>query len=448
MPYVWAAVLTAALAATASAQTGAEWEAYQRRLVEQRRQAAERYDQWQQHRDERYDRWRQPPEGRFDGEAIDLPDGVVPGGRYSLDLPFGRISVNVQSPQGGRGRGWLPGNYSSAYELVRKLQDPLRDLQILFQRAGQQELRNQILESRTASERLKEALAAQQPPEVIHERFVEFDRFWHQAWLHISQRQDLGAAVQQKANSVNDYDNLLHEVIRIAPHEPYDRVTGLALARQLMQATEGMLDEVERGSRDVPWAGAILRNAQRVHGHARDLFQTIYDNAGFVAVQDDFAQFDRAWHEFTERVDGARPLGRGFHEMRRYVWKIHNDLHSVLTVDTPIYVDHALAARIARQIERSAEHLAEDLRYESGRDARWLAYDARELSRAAGMLADAARGSERDLSSANRGAVEAWETLSGGVDRSQPPISPHARRVVEELGGQMVRLAEALGVAP
>ncbi|MBW3542290.1 MAG: hypothetical protein KY476_18640 [Planctomycetes bacterium] len=424
-----------------------EWDEFLESVLDDRRQDEGRYDRWLRERDERYRGWRQPPaDDRPPQFDFGIRSGDVPAGQYYLNLPFGRFGIQVEPDD--QPPSWASGVYHHAYRLVSTLQEPLRDMQILAEREGLKELRDAVLNARTSSETLKKSLERAVDPETIRADYQRFDEQWHQIAFRLERSADVPEQIHVRARTIARYDDQLHQIIRIAPAEPFDRLKVAALSRRLAEITGHLLDDLDEEARRDPTLRSLLRNAERVHRLAEDFHQSVRENAGFVAIAEEFSQFDTAWHSFLERVRGHHGVSGHIGRVTEDVWQVHNDLHKELYLEAPVHGGpHSRVEALVKSLARTAEHFHDELRYaERPHD--------RSLVRAADDFADAAEDLHEELEDRGRPervheltaeVFQHWRTIAGALRRFDQRRDAHLLRVAAELGATLQELQRALG---
>ena len=419
-----------------------DWKRYLGDILDRRSRSESRYRDWDRGRREYYEQHRHPDEFKGGG-VIELDDSSVPAGRYGLNLGGLNFSVNVRDP-GSPGRGAL----GDVHRITSRMEQPLQDMHVwLHQRGVIDRFQPQMNEAR---EFIDSMIEHSEDDDVTYEQlqqlYVGFDERWHQLTYRL-QSIEMDGYMAGLFNSVQQNDEMLHQILQVAQGPVYDRPQVVALTQHLATTTARLADEVDWDALNVRGAERIRRQIERVAGLAEDLHYAAADNRGFTAVLQEYQEFDTAWHRLEEFARNSDDLGRRVQGFIREIWSIDQQLHQQLMIDPPVYNSLQRLTHLSARVVESAEHLVQELRYEFGRR------EGRELSRSAQDFASAARvlhddfAESRQLDQIQRSldnATVTWQRLEQDLQRLERERYRHSWDVAEQLRTDVDRLTAEL----
>ncbi len=366
-----------------------EWKTYQNRIEQSRAESEKRYERWRSEQGKTNQTWREAPNSDRD-RFLDVPDSGLKPGSYTLRLPFGlNVRLNVpDDPQASKGApAWGERTYGDVYQRARQISDHLQELHRDIRRKGPADLTAEAAHIHTQAVEVTNAVAARRPNAEMRTRFTEFDRLWHPFVHRIGREADIGSSVQRRVSIVDQLEDGLHQILRISPAAPYNRVLVAALTSELQQTTSALLKELKIDPRRTFDLRTITLWAQRVKQHAADLNATVAQDAPLATIVEEYEEFDRTWHRLLQQARLSPEVDAHVRRMARQVRQVDLQLHKELYVNVPIISDRQQLIHLSAAIAKSGDLLANELDDETGRarqelvdEARSFAYTARDLN--------------------------------------------------------------------
>ncbi len=423
------------------------WEQYRQRMNEVRERQYQRYEDWNRRQQGYYQERRRPGDQTDQGGfQIELRDRSIPPGDYRVQLPFGiqaHVSVQGQNPPPGpQSRpAWGGSFYAQVDDLTRRINKDLQDIRYGVRQSNHAHLNERVDETLAAAEQLHRLAQERTQEARLREQYDVFDDAWRHLAHELATHDYLNASwLRQEVTNVGQYENSLSQLLRIGDRPVYDRMRVAALTRQLRDATEHLLDDVQIEARDNPQVELLRRRVDRVRRLAAELEQSVAQGVSYRNVVEEYEDFDRAWRQLLASAQQVPEINPHLRTLGRRVRTIDTELHRELKVNPPVVVDPAHVRNLAQSVARQADHLADDLRYgvtnrdrEVVRTAQEFAAVARSLERAVATLDD-------DEDRAAQAARQHWESLEKEMQSLRGERFEHAREMASALEKDLDRL--------
>jgi hypothetical protein len=330
--------------------------------------------------------------------------------------------------------------------LSRRISDDLRDIRYGVYQTRRTELQQQVDEAAVAAGELQQAARQRSPQEQLRERFQAFDQTWHQLAHELANQNYLNASwIRREVETVSQNDNALHQMLHVGAAPVYDRVRVAALARQLVDATEHLLEDVKLESRNDPQADILRRRVERVRRLAADLEQAVAQDAALGSIVQEYEAFDQAWHRLLALGRQMPELDDHLRQMGRRIREIDLELHRELKVNPPVVIDPAHVRQLAENVARQADHLADDLQYSLGERDRDVLRMADDFAAAARDLQRAVAAPDQDAAAAAQAAQRYWKALYGRINQLRGDRVQHAQERSAALDQDLDRLLTQVG---
>jgi hypothetical protein len=430
----------------APAQTA--WDQYRQQLEQMRTRQQQRYEDWRGQQETTYEKRRGSiNQSGGSGFQLNLEDSSIPPGDYQVQLPFG-IQARVRV-QGGAAPTQNPppptplggAFYAQLDSLTRNITRDLRDIRYGVYQSKYEHLRHHVDETIAAAEQLHRRTHERAGNTQLHEQFSTFDDSWHRLVHELAQHNYLNAPwLRQEVSNITQFDNTLHQLLRVGDRPIYDRMRVAALARQLADTTKHLFEDAAHESRDNPQFEVVRRRADRVRRLASDLEEAVARGAAYSTVVEEYSEFDQSWHRLLATAQQIPEASRDLERLSRRIRAIDTELHRELKVNPPVVVTREQLQSLAESVARQADHLAEDVHRDVGDRNRDVARMADDFSAVARSLQRAVASPEDDEVNAARLTQQHWKTLEDHLQSTRSDRLEHARETASSLGRDVDRL--------
>ena len=280
------------------------------------------------------------------------------------------------------------------------------------------------------------------PP--IEDDFRQLDSHWRLLSHRLQRTYGLGDACLQHAGRLNELDQALCRRFRIPPQ--IDRVELARVMASLASELETLLEDVGVELSRSPLRAQLLVEGRKVAQQAGLVSAALTEGTAYGAVVEEYKRFRRLWYPFAARLRSVD--NRYLERTVRRVWQHDAAAHELLWLERTI--DPQQLLHVTSTLRKSMDELFD----------RVTLNQLIELRRVDELLPIASElyglceyfvicvedGEEPDmLAEAYRDIEEAWP---GFQDRFRPIQSEAVQQTLEEIGGSVVALREALGLRP
>lgn len=278
----------------------------------------------------------------------------------------------------------------------------------------------------------------------VEDDFRHLDSQWRLLAHRLERTYGLNEACLQHVRRLNELDQALCRRFGIPPQ--IDRAELARVMASLASELETLLEDVGVELSRSPLRAQLVVEGRKVAQQAGLVSAALTEGAAYGAVVEEYRRFRRLWYPFAARLRSVE--NRYLERTVRRVWQHDAAAHELLWLERTI--DPQQLLHLTSTLQKSMDELFD----------RVTLNQLIELRRVDELLPIASElyglceyfvicvedGEEPDtLAQAYRDIEEAWP---GFEDRFRPIQSEAVQQTLEEIGGSVVALREALGLRP